>query len=193
MRHIGRGLLSFLFGFPGLWLLSRSSSLIWHLALQKTFFFFISSVFSSLLSLTQCKTRQFLRESCSKFSMSGRKALCLREAFELINLFIFFLNFFFKISKLCYKPWHKFKWFSHFNLGFICFFVGKWKTPLLGSLYFLNNLQSNFANSGEFKPSEEISFVRKLRLSLSMSFFEYSPFLNLWKRSRIWIPKKNPF
>ena len=74
---MGQGLLSFLFGFPSLWLLSRSSSLISTPTASENVFIRVSLVFSLLHSLTLCKARQFCCEYWSKSSMSNERLLCV--------------------------------------------------------------------------------------------------------------------
>ena len=118
---VGRDMLSFLFGFPSLWLLSRSSSSISMSSFSKNVFIRISLVFSSLLSLAPYKTRQFRRGYYSKSSMLDEMLWCLsckcRMVFSnWLKFSSFFLISFSRSPNFC---WHKFKWFSHFNLGFL--------------------------------------------------------------------------
>ena len=76
--------LSFLFGFPNVWLLFRSSSLISTPSSSENAFIRISLVFSSLLSLTPCKIRQFCCEYSFKSSMSEKRLLCFSTKFSMV-------------------------------------------------------------------------------------------------------------
>ena len=62
-------------------------------------------------------------------------------------------------------------------------FHGKWEALLLGLSILFKQFTSNFANSGEIKSSEKTSSGGELRLSLSLTFFESSPSLDLSERS----------
>ena len=92
---MGRGLLSFLFGFPCLWLLSRLSSLLSTTSSSENVFIRILLVFSSLLSLRQCTTRQFRRDYYFKLSMSDKRLCVFLLNFQWLFLIVYSFHLFF--------------------------------------------------------------------------------------------------
>ena len=146
---MGRGLLSFLAGFPSLWLLFRSSSLISTPSSSENVFIRISSVLPSLLSLSPCKTRQFRREYCSKSSISVESLFCYSIKFSMLfsNWLIF--SSFFLISFSRSSKFADIKSSDSVTLIWDSF-TSSWKVKGYFTWFSLQ-FTSNFANSGELK------------------------------------------
>ena len=149
-------------------------------------------MFSSLLSLTPCKTRQFRREYCSKSSISDERLFCFSAKFSMVfsNWLIFSSFFLISFSRSSN--------FADINSSDSVTLIwdslaSSWKVKSSFTWFSIlfKQFRSNFANSGEFKPFEKTSSGKELRPSLSFTYFESSPSFHLSERSLFLLPKKN--